>query len=53
MIDAAPFDEGRDGERRRPVAIDVIDAVLRVILDDENGHVLPERGMRQPVDNLA
>jgi hypothetical protein len=30
----------------------MVDAVLRVVLDDEDRHVLPERRMRQSLDNL-
>ena len=33
--------------------IDVIDAVLRVVLDGDDGHRLPERAVRQPLDDLA
>ena len=35
------------------MAVDVVDAILRVVLDDENRHVLPERRVRKPVDDLA
>src|SRR5262245_39632883 len=44
---------GRDGQCHGAMSVDMIDAALRVVLDDEDGHRRPERTLRQRLDDLA
>ena len=48
-----PLGVGRNHQRDDPVGVDVVRAVLGVVLDDENGRLLPELAFAQRLDNHA
>ena len=49
-IDRVPLDIGADRQGDRPVGVDVVRAVLGVVLDHEDGHLLPEPALGQALD---
>ena len=52
-VDRVPLDVRADRQGDRAVGVDVVGAVLGVVLDHEDGHLLPEPALAQPLDHPA
>ncbi len=49
-IDRVALDVRADRQGDGPVGVDVVRAVLGVVLDHEDGHLLPEPALGEPLD---
>jgi hypothetical protein len=52
-IDVAPFGVGADDESDRAVAVDVVEAVLRIVLNNENASVFPKLAVADRFDDFS
>ena len=52
-VDRAAFAPRADDEADGAVSVDVVGAVLGVVLDDEDGHLIPETAVAGGFDDAA